>query len=244
MNEKIPKYRAIAQHYRALVESGSLAPGTVLPSRRKLAEQWKTSRVTIDKVADLLTAERVLTPSDGNRPQVVADISHRTSTVQNRVESAAATGRALRKRESTRILRVEMVRCPADIAPLLGVTAGTEVLCRERLNLVDEMPVATGHSYYPPEVFAVTPELGRPVSIPSGSRELATERMKSRQSDLTQLVTSRLATDRERELLNLGGAYSVVTQVSRTVLLANGKVVEVAVKVGEGNRPLSFHVAL
>lgn len=244
MSEQIPKYRSIAAHYRSRVTSGELEPGTPLESRRKLAKTHGTSRVTIDKVVELLTAEGILEPSDGNRPPVVADLSSRTATVLNRVENAAANGRALNKDETTRILSIEAVPCPAEIAHLLGVRPGDEVVCRSRVNLVGDKPVATGYSYYPPEVSEVTPELRTPVSIPSGSRELAAQRMGSRQSDVFTDVTSRLANDRERELLKLNGTYAVVTQFARRVLLANGKLVEVAVKVTEGSRPATFHSAL
>lgn len=244
MSEKIPKYRTIAQHYRDMVTSGDLAPGTALDSRRKLAQAHRTSRVTIDKVVDLLTAEGILEPSDGNRRPVVADISQRSATVQDRVRNAATKGRALGGKEESKILSAEMKPCPADLAPYLGVEPGQEVLCRTRLNLVNGNPVATGYSYYPPEVVAQTPELREPVSIPSGSRELAAERMGSKQKDCFSVVTSRLASDRERELLELGGSYNVVTQVARRVLLANQKTVEVAVKVFKGGRPVSFHTPL
>lgn len=244
MSEQIPKYRTIAQFYRNRVTSGELPPGTTLDSRRKLAQRHGTSRVTMDKVVDLLTAEGILEPSDGNRRPIVADISRRTATVQDRVQNAATNGRALGDKEESKILSVEMKPCPADLAPLLGVEPGQDVLCRARLNLVNGKPVATGYSYYPPEVVKRTPELREPVSIPSGSRELAAERMGSKQKDCFSIVTSRLASDHERELLELGGSYNVVTQVARRVLLANQKTVEVAVKVFEGGRPVSFHSPL
>lgn len=244
MSEQIPKYRAIAAHYRSRVTSGELEPGTPLESRRKLARTHKTSRVTIDKVVELLTAEGILDPSDGNRPPVVADISGRTATVQDRVGNYAANGSVFGPRETSEILRIEAVPCPADIAPALGVQPGDEVIIRERLNKIDGKPVATGHSYYPPEVTDLTPELRRVNSMPRGSRELAADRMGSPQKDLIAVTTSRLATDRERELLGLKGAYAVVTQTNRRVLLANGKTVEVAVKICEGSRPVSFHVPL
>jgi len=244
VSEQIPKYRAIARHYRSRITSGELEPGTPLESRRRLAKTHKTSRVTIDKVVELLTAEGVLEPSSGNRPPVVADVSGRTATVQDRVGNYSASGRALGARETSEILRVGKVPCPADLAAVLGVQPGDEVVYRERLNKIDGKPVATGHSYYPPEVTDVTPELGMADATPRGSRELAAERLGSPQKDLIPVITSRLATDRERELLGLKGAYVVVTQTDRRVLLANGKTVEVAVKVCEGSRPISFHIPL
>lgn len=244
MSEQIPKYRVIAAIYRSRVTSGELEPGTPLESRRRLSKIHRTSRVTIDKVVELLTAEGVLEPSNGNRPPVVADVSGRTATVQDRVGNYSASGRALGARETSEILRVETVPCPASVAFALGVQPGEGVVYRERLNKIDGRPVATGHSYYPPEVTAVTPELAMADATPRGSRELAADRMGSPQKDLIPVITSRLATERERELLGLKGAYVVVTQTDRRVLLANGKTVEVAVKICEGSRPISFHVPL
>jgi DNA-binding GntR family transcriptional regulator len=244
VSEQIPKYRTIAEFYRNEVTSGALAPGTVLESRRKLVDKHKTSRVTIDKAIELLTAWGILEPSDGNRRPIVADVSQRTATVESRVQNAKLTGRALGVKERSEILSVEMVPCPPDLAAKLGVQVGDEVLCRTRLNLIEGKPVATGFSYYPPEVTRVTPELKEAASIPSGSRELAAERMGSQQRDEFRLITSRLATERERELLKLRGAYPVVTQVSRHILLANGKTVEVAVKVFEGSRGVPSHTDL
>lgn len=244
MSEHIPKFRVIASKLRAQVTSGQLAPGTPLTSRRKLAKDYNTSRATIDKVVDLLTAEGIYAPSDGNRPPVVADVSQRIVTVQSRADSRAATGRALRENETSKILSISQVPCPADIAPMLGVEPGQKVLCRKRLNLVDGEPDATGFSYYPPEVVEATPELAKPESIPEGSRELAAERMGSRLKHMNNVVTSRAASDEERMLLKLGGTVPVVTQVARHVTLANGKTIEVAVKIHEGNRPVSFYSEL
>lgn len=244
MSERIPKFRVIAQSLRGRITSGELPPGTIFDSRRDLAREFRTSRATIDKVMDLLTAQGFFEPADGNRRQIVADISQRAATVQNRVDNHAANGKALGATETSRILSVEKVPAPADLAPLLGVEPGDEVWCRTRLNLIDGHPEATGYSYYPPEVTEVTPELTRPESIPGGSRELAAERMGSRQKHCNNVITSRLATDRERELLDLGGVYNVITQVARCVLLANGKTVEVAVKVFDGRTPVSFDVEL
>lgn len=244
MSEHIPKYRAIAQKLRDQVASGELPPGSTLMARRNLAATFQTSRATIDRVVELLTAEGVFEPSDKNRPPVVADVTKRIATVQSRADNHAVNGRALGKNETSQILSVEHVPCPPDVAPMLGVEAGDPVLCRSRLNLVDGKPDATGSSYYPPEVVRLTPELAQPKSIPEGSRELAAKRLKTRQKHCNNVITSRLATDQERELLKLGGTITVVTQVARHVTATNGKTLEVATKVFEGNRPVSFLIDL
>lgn len=85
-------------------------------------------------------------------------------------------------------------------------------------------------SYYPAYVIAVTPELAEPVST-GGSRELAAERLGVAQDHVLEEVTSRLATESEKTALGLTTGDVVVTQVVRTVHLADGRVVEVAVKI-------------
>lgn len=243
MGTRKPKYLTIAGHYRSLIKSGELPAGTQLPSRRELTKEHETSRVTIDRVVELLIAERVLESSEGNRPPRVADTSHYISTVADRVDAAKATGRALAKNETSKILSTGLTEAPDDVASLLGIDSGAEVICRSRLNLVDGEPVATGYSYYPPLVTKLAPELLLPASIPSGSRELAAERMGSEQEWLIPHVTSRLANEEERELLHLSN-LAVVTQVNRQVLLADGRTVEVAVKVTSGHLPVSFRIPL
>lgn len=238
------KYRAIAAILRARVASGEWEPGARINSRRFLREEFYTSRATIDKVIDLLTVEGVLDSSDRNRPPVVALPPH-TQTVQSRVRRSAETGQALDANETSKIVSAEMVAASPSIAGQLGVNPGTKVLRRTRVNFVDDVPVATGFSYYPPEVTELTPELKALRSIPApGSRELAAERMGSAQASAYYEVTGRLASDEERDLLQLQGTYVIVVQTARLVVLEDGRVVEVAVKVAEGNRPVRFEDSL
>ena len=46
LEEALPKYLQVANHYRDLIVSGSLSAGAELPSERQLASQWSISRPT------------------------------------------------------------------------------------------------------------------------------------------------------------------------------------------------------
>jgi len=92
-------------------------------------------------------------------------------------------------------------------------------------------------------VIAATPELTQMVST-GGSRELAAERLGVAQDRVLEEVTSRLATESEKAALGLTAGDVIVTQVVRTVTLADGRVVEVAVKVTGGSTILRWTTSL
>jgi DNA-binding GntR family transcriptional regulator len=232
------KAQQIATSIRNKVLSGELLPGDKLPSHRKLATEYATSRQTVDGAVQMLVADGTVEPSDRNRPHVIADIKSRMLTVADRAGLAAQTGRALAKNERTEILFAGWMPCPPDIAVHMEVEPGTPVICRERVNYIDDQPMATGRSFYPPEVSEKTPELAVAESMPSGSRELAIERMGSPMKKRRILTTGRVPTEQEMESLGLPSPYTPVLQALRIVRLKNGKIVEVATKVQKGSIPL------
>lgn len=242
---KVPMYQKIANQYRDRIISGQMPAGARLPTRRELAAQHGTSRATADKVMETLMSDglAVSTPRSG---MSVADLSDRATGMDDRMASLRATGKALAVGEDSRIIKAEMVACPPDISRYLGVDEGVQVLIRERVTSRGGVPVAISRSFYTRQVAALAPELARPVSIPSGSRELAAERMGSRQSEAVQYVTSRMSSCEEMDLLDLGelGMPVPVTQVARVVTVADGRVVEAAIKVTEGSRPVMFRSEL
>lgn len=234
---KTPRYQQIARHYRDRIVSGDMPAGAKFPTMRDMIAIHGISRATADKVMELLRAEglAVSTPRAGT---FVADLSGHATSMDDRKSSLRSTGRALGKDETSRILRTEMIPCPDHIALMLGVEAGDQVLTRERVTAKNGTAIAISRSYYTAEVADLTPELAVPQSIPSGSSELAAERMGSEQDQALQYVTARMATEEEMELLGIGKVP--VTQVARIVTVKDGRIVEAAVKVTEGSRPVRF----
>ena len=129
------------------------------------------------------------------------------------------------------------------MAPRLDVPPGTPVHVRRRRVSRNGAPVHISSSYYPAYVIAVTPELTQPVST-GASRELAAERLGVAQDRVLEEVTSRLATEPEKSALGLTAGDVIVTQVVRTVTLADDRVVEVAVKVTGGATVLRWTSSL
>lgn len=229
-------YAEIAAHYRRLIADGELRPGDALPSMRAICDEWGVSITTANRAYKELKREG-LTEAATGAGTVVAQPG--SPTIAARVRAHASTGRALDGSESSEILEVGTVGADEVVASRLEVEPGTPVHIRRRVVSRGGTPVHLSTSYYLPFVIEVTPELTERVST-GGSRELAAERLGSPQSHVLEEVTSRLATDPEKSVLGLTGESVIVTQVVRTVYLADGRVVEVAVRVVGGSTVLKW----
>jgi GntR family transcriptional regulator len=223
-------YADIAAHYRQQIQDGVLKPGDTMPSMRQVCERFNVAQTTANRAFRVLKQEGLTLPKAGVGTVVAGPISN---NIANRVALHATTGKALGGGESSHILEVGTVGADELVAPRLDVAPGTPVHVRRRVVSRGGVPVHFSSSYYPAYVMAVTPELAEPVST-GGSRELAAERLGVAQDRVLEEVTSRLATEAEKNALGLTAGDVVVTQVIRTVYLADDRVVEVAVKVTGG----------
>ncbi|WP_245246454.1 GntR family transcriptional regulator [Streptomyces lonarensis] len=230
----------IAADYRQKIRTGLLRPGDSLPTARQIMAEYGVSMATAAHAYQELSAAG-LTTTRGPGHTVVA--GHGSSGIPTRVEMHAESGRSLAEGETSQILDITSVAAPDAIANRLDVEPGTPVTARRRLVTRDGSPTHVSVSYYPQFVVDAAPELTRRSST-GGSRELAAMRLNSRQTRVLEEVTSRPAEADEGELLGLSGPMSTVTCVTRTVWLADGRVVEVATKIVRGTTVLKWSAAL
>lgn len=223
-------YAEIAAHYRQQIQDGVLKPGDTMPSMRQVCEHFNVAQTTANRAFRVLKQEGLTLPRSGVGTVVAGPISN---NIASRVALHASTGKALGGGESSHIVEVGTVGADELVAPRLDVAPGTPVHVRRRIVSRGGVPVHISSSFYPAYVVAVTPELAEPVST-GGSRELAAERLGVAQDRVLEEVTSRLATEAEKTALGLTAGDVVVTQVVRTVYLADDRVVEVAVKIAGG----------
>lgn len=223
-------YAEIAANYRKQIQDGVLRPGDTMPSLRQVCEHYNVAQTTANRAYRVLKMEGLTIAKPGVGTVVVGPISNNIGT---RVRLYEETGQALGGGESSRILEVGTVGADELVAPRLDVAPGTPVHMRRRLVSRNGVPVHLSSSYYPSHVIAVTPELTQPIST-GGSRELAAERLGVAQARVLEEVTSRFASSAEKEHLGLTAGEVAVSQVVRTVTLADERVVEVAVKITGG----------
>lgn len=233
-------YADIAAHFRRLIRTGQLRGGDRLPSIRETKDEFGVSISTVSRAYRILRQEGLVRGSTGTGTIVN---EHPSESTVSRVQLYAETGRALASNEESRITEIGTVAADETVAVRLDVDPGTPVHVRRRVVSRDGVPIHMSSSYYPAFVTEAVPELSEPVST-GGSRELAAERLGVPQDSVLEEVTSRYATEEEKSALGVSGERVIVTQVVRTVTLADGRVVEVAVKTTGGTRVLRWTTPL
>lgn len=144
----VPLYHQLSHQLKAAISSGELPKGTFLGNELVLAEQWQVSRPTVRRAIQDLVDDGLLVRRRGIGTQVVNDQVRRPFSLTSLHEDLVASGR----RPSTRVLAVERVRAPADIAEALGVRTGARVVHLSRLRSAGSQPLAVMSNWLPLEL--------------------------------------------------------------------------------------------
>jgi GntR family transcriptional regulator len=236
MVSAVPPFRLIAQELRDGIREGRPAPGERLPSENQLSERYRTTRATVRKAIALLRAEGLVVSEQGRgafvRPRPLVKMlltganyrANRASGVANFSAEAAVQGH----RAVQRLLGVEEVPCPEDIAERLVVEPGSPVIVRKRLFVVDEAPMQLCDGFYPAERFRGTrvAETGR---IRGGVHAVIEDPAGPIRARVTRFVEDldvRLPLPIESEALRISDGVPVV-RVLRTAYSADGRALEV-----------------
>jgi DNA-binding GntR family transcriptional regulator len=152
-------YADIAAHFRKLINDGDLAPGDVLPSMKKVCDEFGVSITTANRAFRLLKAEGITIPMSGIGT-IVASKSHATSTGRARLERVERTGREYSPGESSTNHAAKLASCKdLDICAQLDVDPGDEVVIRSRVFRRDGRPTVVAISVIHPRVLAHVPEV-------------------------------------------------------------------------------------
>ncbi|GAB3241350.1 GntR family transcriptional regulator [Kineosporia babensis] len=134
----VPLYFQLAQHLEQAIDSGRLAPNTMLANEIQLADQIGLSRPTVRRAMQYLVDKGLLVRRRGVGTRVVQPRVRRPLELTSLYDDLAAGGRS----PQTRVLSntVEPVR--PDIAEILSLPAGTPVVSLVRLRSADGRPIA------------------------------------------------------------------------------------------------------
>ncbi|WP_432051535.1 GntR family transcriptional regulator [Streptomyces xiamenensis] len=232
----LPPYRRIADDLRGLILSGSLSPGDKLQSENELKDHYSTTRVTVRKALALLKSDGLLISEQGRgvfvrpRPNIQmlttgAKFRERRQTgVSNFNAEAAAQG----LRPEQRILSVERIPAPSEVASRLEIAEGDPVIVRRRAFFVNDQPMQLVDGYYTVELFSGTAieELRR---IRGGVSRLIEDPegpIKQRIIQFVEDLEIRMPDPGEAEALAIPPGVPLA-RVLRSACVADGQVVEV-----------------
>jgi GntR family transcriptional regulator len=138
-----PKHVAITNALRE--QCRELPVGSRLPSEKELAVRFEVSRMTVrqalDALADEGRVERV--------PGLGTFVRRPTVAMGPSLTSFSEDMRARGLRPSSRLIGLEEVTAPPEVAPDLAVDAGSTVIRLERLRFADEDPMCLEEAHLP-----------------------------------------------------------------------------------------------
>lgn len=142
----MPMYQQLEQQLTALIEDGSLAPGTTLPAERQLAEKLGVSRVTVQRSYNALR-QRKLLRAHGRLGSIVEDRGQHLHPGMDRLKGFTEEMRELGRVPSSRIIERRVVR-DRSIASIFGLPSTAEFLKLVRIRKGDDVPLSHEVAWY------------------------------------------------------------------------------------------------
>jgi GntR family transcriptional regulator len=141
----VPAYEQIADHYRALIRNGQLAPGEKLPSISEIASEWGVARATASQAINRLQVEHAVHTS--TQGTFVSSDGIISATPGDRIRMAlpyrAGPG------ESIVVTAAEIVIPPDYVNELLNLDPGSQLIRREEITSLRGRPVMLSVDWIP-----------------------------------------------------------------------------------------------
>lgn len=142
----MPLYRQIEEQLRALILSGSLPPGVILPAERQLADRLGVSRVTVQRAYAELRDDDLLVPR-GRSGFLVRRHPEPVRPGMDRLKGFTEEMRELGKIPSSRILE-RVVAQDRSIASIFGMPSTAPFLRLTRVRSGDGVPMSREVAWY------------------------------------------------------------------------------------------------
>ncbi|MGC5359557.1 GntR family transcriptional regulator [Streptomyces sp. DT190] len=232
-----PPYARIAGHYRDLISSGELSPGDLLPSIKTLATEWEVSTATADRAMRLLREERLVRGIPGVGTEVMARPISLSSGAE-RHDRSSKTQSSWGVGEKSSGHTAGIVAAPEDVAHVLGISPGDDVIRRSRVYRDGHGIVSHSTSWIPAEFVQAVPELARSERLKGGlSLDLIARATGRQVVKRVDEEAARIATPQDLELLELeAGTVAAILVLTAQFLDTDGEVLEYGVDLGAPGR--------
>ncbi|MFI8425568.1 GntR family transcriptional regulator [Streptomyces sp. NPDC085460] len=150
-------HQKIAAELRRRITRGDLPPGSKLGSTAELMEQYGgVANTTVQKALQMLKAEGLLEGLPGKGVYVrqhaqesVEPIAYVSPAGPDEAYPWVSEAAKRRQVGRVRLLDVDVVVPPAEVAEALGLEEGDRAVLRRQLLLLDDEPTELTRSYYP-----------------------------------------------------------------------------------------------
>ncbi|MEV3872849.1 GntR family transcriptional regulator [Streptomyces sp. NPDC049906] len=232
-------YAQIAAHYTKLITSGELQPGSLLPSIKTLAQEWKVSTATAEKALRKLRTEGLIRGIHGIGTEVL-DRPAPMSSGSQRQDRGRHSGSSWGTGERSDSHQAAVVSAPAHVAQALDIPPGSEVIRRSRVYRDRHGIVAHSTSWFPARYGKLIPELAEGKRLSGGtSLQLIAQTTGRPIVHRIDTASARLLTAEDSRLLELDPAKpstEPVVVMTAKFVDSEGNVVEYGVDLGGPGR--------
>ncbi|WP_433345604.1 GntR family transcriptional regulator [Microtetraspora malaysiensis] len=141
----VPLYFQVAEQISEAIRRGDLAPGSRLDNEIQLADRLGLSRPTIRQAIQYLVDKGLLVRKRGVGTQVVHGQVKRSVELTSLYDDLRRSG----QEPATQVLAIETAPADENVAAVLAVPEGTEVLRIERLRYAGGEPLALLSNWLP-----------------------------------------------------------------------------------------------
>ncbi len=229
------KYHRVAAELRREIQDGVYTPGGQLPSEAQLVERFRVSQPTVRAAVAVLRAEGLVESIHG-RGTFVRKHRRLQHVSRSRYGRARVDEQLLRSQFQHEITSAGRAPVPTEIAEIMGVEPGSEVIVRRR-TLYDrgtDKAVECGASYLPPDYAAGT-YLEQPTVVPKALFLCVEELTGQRYTNARDRFIARMPSVYEATTFGISPGNPVL-HVIHTAYDENDNVLEVSESVWPADR--------
>jgi GntR family transcriptional regulator len=228
-----PIYQQIAEAIGALLASGVLPPGYVLPPERVLCARFGISRMTLRQAMRLLDREGLI----NSRRGVGTVVTHsRLSKQQQEVRSFSEEIRARGGRPESRLISLKLAIPTPLVRDFFELHEQQKVYEVERVRLKDGEPLALELARIPERL---CPGLERFDLARSSLYEILEQSYGIRPETCDEEISAEIPSSQQRKLLSLP-ARTAVLVINRKAYMEDGRPLELTHSVYRGDRYTSI----
>ena len=147
------KYNDIANELRNRIRKGIYTPNEPLPSQKMLAEQFTTSRMTMQKALDILTSEGLIQGKRGLGTYVSPDASKIVDSETSIDQYSGGTeGASVQQKLTSEPIKFVIQYPNEEVRRGLQLGKNDLVYQIVRLRILDRVPASIEHTYMPVSV--------------------------------------------------------------------------------------------
>jgi GntR family transcriptional regulator len=216
IEKPVPAFMQVTDHYRRLIQDGTLREGDKLPTVAEISQEWGIAHATAAKAIAQLQVEGLILTSP--RGSFVAGAAAAATSPRERLARYRRTGTLDAAGEHHRVTEAAVVSAPAYVAELFNIDPGLPVVRRQFVSIENKTLKALTVLWHPGDLAERIPELLATEQSTVGTRLAPLEEVLGPITHGRDFAHARGADAREASALGLptGAAIQALTWLWRT----------------------------